>query len=338
MLPRIAVVCVALAGCGGKYAGSDEPKEKRGVEAAALPFKIVDARSGREVPEADVWKRLATVRAVCIGEEHPNPHHHWAQLRVVDEVAQRAGAAKRSFGLGMEMFQTPFQGVLDDFAAGKIDEAALLSRSGWQERWNYDFGLYRPIIARARKSGGTLLALNAPKELVKKMSRQGIDALTPDERKQVPELVLDDPQHRAWWDGIMASMGGAHGHGGGGNADKGGKNKDGWKGKGKDDDEKSADDRIYAVQVLWDETMADGASRWLAGGATRTLVILAGSGHCHDSAIVNRLKRRGVKDTVSVAPLIDDGKNVAAALAKPANDYLFVMSMPTPPATTTAMR
>ena len=99
-------------------------------------------------------------------------------------------------------------------------------------------------------------------------------------------------------------------------------------GGGKQGDEASgAAERIYAAQVLWDETMAEGASRWLTGGVNRHIVILAGNGHCHESAIVRRLKRRGVKSAVSVRPIVDDGEgNVAALLAEPENDYLFVMS------------
>ena len=86
---------------------------------------------------------------------------------------------------------------------------------------------------------------------------------------------------------------------------------------------------MYSVQVLWDETMADGAARWLAGDPGGQIVILAGDGHCHDTGIVARLKRRGVALAVSVRPVIDDGEgDVAELLARPINDYLFVMSVP----------
>ena len=58
-------------------------------------------------------------------------------------------------------------------------------------------------------------------------------------------------------------------------------------------------------------------------------MILAGNGHCHDSAIVNRIKRRGIADVVSVRTVIDDGQGgVAEALAKPMNDFLVVLDMP----------
>jgi hypothetical protein len=48
--------------------------------------------------------------------------------------------------------------------------------------------------------------------------------------------------------------------------------------------------------------------------------------------VVNRIKRRGIADAISILPIIDDGGNVAAELVKPSNDYLFVMTMAKDPA------
>ena len=332
----VALLVLALAACGGRYPATAPARaptatapspdgEVRGVEAAALPYAIVDARTGRAVSTEEFWARLAQARAVCVGEEHPNPHHHWAQLTVVDQLSARAQG--RKLALGMEMVQTPFQGVLDDYAARAIDEAAFLSRTGWSDRWGYDFALYRPMLELARGRGVALVALNAPRELVKRVSRVGIDKLDPGERARLPELVLDDAQHRAWFEGVMADMGGGDSpHGPSPHAASSG---------AMPDDEVHAGvappfEQIYAAQVVWDETMADSAQRWLGAGGDG-MVILAGTGHCHDSAIVRRLTRRGPTPVISVRPIIDDGEgNVAAALAERQNDYLFVMTWARP--------
>jgi uncharacterized iron-regulated protein len=317
----VTLIAGVGAACGGRHAGPAAPGAPS-LEAAALPYAIVDGRSGRAVAEADFWSALGGARAVCVGEDHPNPHHHWAQLRVVDELVRAGG-----LGLGLEMVQRPFQGVLDDWAQGRIDDATFLSRSGWAERWGYDFGLYRPMLRRVADAGGPVLALNAPRELTKKVSRQGVASLSAAEKAELPTLVLDDARHRAWFDGVMAAMGGAHGHG-----TKGEQGKKHGEGGGETDEKADAEatamaERIYSVQVLWDETMADVAARWLGGGADRRLVILAGNGHCHDSAIVGRLRRRGVERVLSVRPILD-GPDVAAAVAEPINDYLLVMTAP----------
>jgi hypothetical protein len=80
--------------------------------------------------------------------------------------------------------------------------------------------------------------------------------------------------------------------------------------------------------VIWDESMADGAARWLAANPNGLLVLHAGNGHCHDSAIVNRIKRRGITNVVSIHPVLDMDGRVAEALAKPMNDYVVVLELP----------
>jgi uncharacterized iron-regulated protein len=320
MLARL--VCLALLiGCGGVRGGTPttEPKPKRGIEAAALPYSVLD-RTGRQLDAAAFWAQVDASRVVCVGEDHPNPHHHWFQLEVMKHVA----GSKKPLALGLEMFQRPFQGVLDDFSARRIDEAALLSRSGYAERWGYDYGFYGPTINTAVGVGAALLALNTPRELTKKVVRQGLESLTPEEKKQMPDLVLDDKTHRAWFDETMESIGGAHGHG----DKKGAKESN----EGKEDDKPKAEmpsmDRIYTAQVMWDEFMADGAARWARSSPQGLLVLLAGNGHCHDSAIINRVKRRGVDKAISLVPVVDIEGRVAEALAKPKNDYIIVLSLP----------
>lgn len=340
MLTRVAAVVVAIvvAGCGGKYGGGGTTPPTTsgktggaplmGLAQAGLPYQVLDGRSGRQVEEAAFWARLQRARAVCVGEDHPNPHHHWVQLRVVQEIGKRQ---PQTLALGLEMIQRPFQGPLDDYTAKRIDSAALRSRVGWEERWGYPWEFYGPTIDAARGFGAQVLALNAAKELSKKISRQGLESLTPDEKANVPELKLDDTTHRGWFDALMAEMGGAGAH-----SQKKAPEDAEQENPHQENPHKSpppkmempSADRIYTVQVLWDETMADGSAKWLQANPTGQMVILAGNGHCHDSAIVNRLKRRGIADVVSVRPVIDADGEVASVLAKPMNDYVVVMTPP----------
>src|SRR5262245_10638874 len=105
------VVIAFLIGCfGGKRRGVKAPAPKKGLEAAALPYSILD-RSGHQVDTETFWTAVAGARIVCVGEDHPNPHHHWFQLEVMSQVAKRRQGTP--LALGMEMFQRPFQAVLD---------------------------------------------------------------------------------------------------------------------------------------------------------------------------------------------------------------------------------
>lgn len=320
---RAGLFCVAIlaAACGGtRPPATTTPK--RGIEAAALPFHVLD-RTGHQLDPKAFWDKLAASRAICVGEEHTNPHHHWVQLEVVQQLAARWP----TFALGMEMVQRPFQGVLDDYAAHKIDDDALRSRTGWADRWGYDFNLYGPTIHAAVAAHASLLALNAAKELTKKVVHHGLDSLTPDEKAQIPQLDLDDAAHRAWFDALMEDMGGteAHSHPPTPSEPQPSPQHTG----GDTEPEMPSADRIYTVQVIWDETMADTAATWLEAHPDGHVIILAGGGHCHDSAIVNRIKRRGIPEVVSIRSVIDDKEgSVAEALAKPINDFFVVLEMP----------
>jgi uncharacterized iron-regulated protein len=339
MAVRVFALAFLLA-CGGTYGGKPRAPAGpagRGIVAAALPYSVLDARTGRQVDTEMFWGNVASSRVVCVGEEHPNPHHHWFQLETVTQAATRRKTGP--LALGMEMFQRPFQGVLDDYAAKRIDTAALLSRSGYEERWGYDYAFYGPTIDRARAAGAALLALNAPRELTKKLVRQGLEGLEPDDKKQVPELNLDDRQHRVWFDTTMEEMSGPHGAPHAPSAgDKPGEPAHATPEapeppKASDTPADSAPampsaDRIYAAQVLWDETMADGAATWAKAHPTGLVVLLAGNGHCHDSAIVRRIQRRGVDHVISIQPVLDVEGRVARALASPVNDYLVVLELP----------
>ncbi len=328
-LRALCALAVLTVGCAGRSHGTTTPTSsmKSGnLEAAALPYQVLDGRTGRQLEEPAFWDRLGKAQAVCVGEDHPNPHHHWVQLEVVRRLVKQLPPGGK-LALGLEMVQRPFQGVLDDYEAKRIDAAALRSRVGWEERWGYDWGFYGPTIDAALAGGAHLLALNAPKELTKKIARKGLASLTPDERAQVPELNLEDKAHRAWFDALMESFGGTHAHS---KASSSEAPEDGQAEPHQDHpptDVPTADN-TYTVQVVWDETMADTTAAWLAANPGGHAIILAGNGHCHDTAIVARLKRRGIADAVSIHPVLDTEGNVAEALAKPMNDYVIVLQLP----------
>jgi uncharacterized iron-regulated protein len=209
-----------------------------------------------ELSEDELFGALAQAPAVCFGETHDNAAHHRAQAVVAGELVARARDAGAPFALGFEMFQTPFQTAT---------------------RWGYDFAFYRPLLELAREHRLPALALNAPAELTHKIADQGLDGLSAEERAALPELDLNDPEHRAY---VTAQLGTFH------------------------SDEASLDNP-YAVQVVWDETMAETASEWLSNsGDTARLMIIAGLGHCHRSAVPARITRRTGGAVLAVAPVL----------------------------------
>jgi uncharacterized iron-regulated protein len=319
-LPTALILC-AIAGCASRQTATavgesrDPAPEPDAAPASGtrpvsrLPADVVDRAAmpffgirhdGKRLPPEALFRELSAADLICVGERHDNPHDHWAELRIVRGLLARAPMRGREVAVGLEMIQHPFQRQLDAYLAWDIDEAELVEEVEWHDRWGYDFAYYRPVLEHARRARLRVLALNAPKELTQKVAREGLDALDSTEEAKLPELDLDDAEHRAWFDQATS------GHPMPGN-DR---------------------DRLYAAQVVWDETMAETAAKHLKGRLPqRQLVVLAGSGHCRDDAIPARVRRRVAAEVASVrvviqSPQADPGDTLSGF------DYAFVMTPP----------
>ena len=314
-----SLVCLWLAGCAGAQkdanlgttrdlAVDQEPEEKHGkrpvskldpevVARAAMPFVGVRTEDGERLAPEELLRQLAEADVICVGEDHDNPHHHWAQLRILRGLVARAPMRAREVAIGMEMVDRERQPALDKYLAWEIEEEELIDELEWHERWGYDWAFYRPLAELGRRARLRLVALNAPRELVQKIARGGVEGLDEDEEKALPELDLGSAEHRAWFDRAM------HDH----------------------PPPVSDKDRMYTAQVLWDESMADATADWLDGHLPlRQMLVLAGAGHCHDAAIPARVRRRVPARTLSVRPVIGDPEKLGSELA--GFDYGFVMT------------
>ena len=213
--------------------------------------------------------KVSDKRVLFIGEHHDNYAHHLNQKSIIQQLHQEG----KKIAIGMEMFQRPFQTVLDDYIADKIDEKTMLEKSEYFLRWGYDYKLYRPIMLYAKKNHIPLIALNLKREITKKVSKRGISSLTKKEKKLIPQKlnmddkaykerileVLNDPEHLA----AMPAKYRPNIH------------------------------YIYQAQVLWDETMAQSIASYLKSHPDTIMIVLAGNGHLeYYNGIPNRLKRR----------------------------------------------
>ena len=69
----------------------------------------------------DIIPALAGKRVVLVAETHDRYDHHLTQL----EIIRRLHALNPRLAIGMEIFQQPYQAVLDDYIEGRLDEQAL---------------------------------------------------------------------------------------------------------------------------------------------------------------------------------------------------------------------
>jgi aminopeptidase N len=268
----------------GKYSSLsfDAGRNREKTIAPSERGIMIELRSEPAVLDLSLTRKLSNLtdaaarkRIVYLGEYHDRFSHHAVQLQIIKELHRRNG----KLAIGMEMFQRPFQATLDEYLNGGIDEREFLKRSEYFKRWGFDYNLYKPILDFARREKVPVVALNLRKEITEKVSKDGMDALTDDERKELPaETDFSDEEYRYR---IKQAF-------------------DQHKGKG----EKNFDFFLQA-QVLWDETMAESIDQYLRKNPDRQMAVVAGGGHvAYGTGIPKRVFRRNGLSSIII---LNDG-------------------------------
>lgn len=218
---------------------------------APLRLQVYDSKNGRLMSYGDFIEELLGRDIVCIGEQHDHELHHRAQLQIIKSLYAR----DERLGVGLEMFQLPFQKAIERYWAGKISEEEFLKESEYFARWGFDWSMYKPIIEFARRNQIPFAALNAPRELTSLISKGGWEALSDDDRKLLGPVDFMVKEHRDWWFDRLAKM-----HG---------------------DDKAPPDrkERSYQVMTTWDDVMGRTAAAFQKAHGLKRMVVLAGIGH-----------------------------------------------------------
>jgi uncharacterized iron-regulated protein len=209
---------------------------------------ILKTDTASVVSQEQLISGLAEARVVYVGEIHTNPFHHAVQLKIIKALAK----STPHLMIGMEMFDHTYQPVLDEWSAGKMDEATFLRRTHWYVNWRFDFSLYREILEFAKKKRLRIIALNIPFDIPPKIRIGGIDSLTADDRRQLPNTIdTTNAAHRAYIKKIFRMHAFAfHGRG--------------------------DFEYFYEAQCAWEDSMAQAIADHLGSGK---MVVLVGDGH-----------------------------------------------------------
>lgn len=222
--------------------------KEEGLRAALVtPVPGVDISRMIDLP--GIIEKVGNRKIIYAGEAHDRFEHHRAQFEIIRGLYRK----NKKIAIGMEMFQQPFQKVLDDYIAGTIEEREFLKKSEYFKRWSFDYNLYREILLYAREYKIPVVALNIRKEIVSKVSKSGLYGLTKEELSEVPaDMDLSDGEYRSRLKEFFL------GHTG--NAERN-------------------FDFFFQAQVLWDEAMAHALDAFIRRNPDHQVVVLAGGGH-----------------------------------------------------------
>jgi uncharacterized iron-regulated protein len=247
---------------------------------------------------AQLVERLSTNRLVFIGEQHTSRADHLLQAMLIEALYQR----NPGLVIGMEMFPRSSQPALDAYINDPaMSESSFLKESDYYNVWGYDFRLFRPIFAFARKNKIPVRGLNVDRAIVSSMFKTGSTAALNDE--ELAELPVDRDLDM---EGYVERLSATHSiHGASTKAD-------------------GSLAGFIQAQAIWDESMADSIYRYLVANPEATMVVLAGSQHTRkDSGIPPRVTRRMDISKASVINLATSRLS-GEQLGRTA-DYLFML-------------
>jgi uncharacterized iron-regulated protein len=168
---------------------------------------------GEPATLADIAAAMATVDVVFVGETHTDPVGHWLEAQLFEKAlaSARTGEASgtlRGVALSMEMFQRDVQSILDEYLQDFITEDQFKASA---RPWEYYDDDYRAMVEAAKQVGVPVIAANAPRRYVNRVSRLGREALfdlPARARSVLPPLPYPQPSdtYRAEWMALMAEM------------------------------------------------------------------------------------------------------------------------------------
>jgi uncharacterized iron-regulated protein len=230
----------------------------------------------QEVSAREVLGQAQSNPVVLLGESHERAEHHRWQLQTLAALHAR----RPDMAIGFEMFPRSVQAVLDRWVAGELSAAEFLERSRWSEVWGFDAALYLPLFHFARMHRLPMLALNVERDLVRRIGRDGPDAVPESSREGVGR---PEPASKEYLRELHAAY---VQHGEGRSASL----------------EDAAFLRFVAGQLTWDRAMAEAIRQGQVRHPGRQVVAIMGRGHTGPGAVPHQLRALGVADTAVLLP------------------------------------
>ncbi|KJG07115.1 hypothetical protein UB33_05295 [Photobacterium angustum] len=250
----------------------------------------ITSPNGKTLTVDQLATKLKNADIILVGEWHSHPAAHLLQSQLFAALYQQ----NSQLTLSMEQFTRDKQAIVDQYLAGKIGERTLVSEgNAWP---NYDSD-YRPLVEFAKQNNLDVIAANAPKNIVRCISKNGpeyLNKLPPSERSWIAQsLTLDKDAYQTKF---LNSM--HHGN-----------------------EEQNL--RMFAAQTAWDDTMAESMVAYLNTHPNKQIIHVAGRFHTMEGlGTASRIKARNPNLKVALVTPI----TTSEVLSDGALDYKVTMA------------
>src|SRR5688572_14039488 len=139
--------------------------------AQVKPAYQLFTKEGKPASYDKMINDITQADIILFGELHDNSINHWLELQVTKDVY----AAVHSLTLGLEMFESDDQLVLNEYLEGTIEERHLLSEAKVWDNYKTD---YKPLVDFGRTNTLKVIATNIPRRYANLVFRKGIESLS----------------------------------------------------------------------------------------------------------------------------------------------------------------
>ncbi|MCX8210806.1 MAG: ChaN family lipoprotein [Lewinella sp.] len=149
------------------------------------PYALFN-EDGKQTKFKKLVKKALKADVILFGESHNDAIVHWLQYNLALHL--RAAAP---LSIGMEMFESDQQSILNDYLSGKV-EASSIDSVG-EGLWNNFKTDYQPVVDWAAKNDVAVIATNVPRKYARIVFKGGLDALTElsaEEKVLLPTLPI----------------------------------------------------------------------------------------------------------------------------------------------------
>lgn len=245
-------------------------------------------------------KVVKQAQVVAVGEEHDHPDIQAFELRLLQALVQHR---PRRVALAMEFLERNMQSAVDAYLSGNSDAATFQT----QIKATPDFiQYYFPLVQYARQAGVRVLALNVPRYLARRVTREGLQAvakslLPPEHAYLAATFFPITPQYRTYF---LQAVAAAHPL------------------------SEEQRDRFVEAAHLKDDTMAESLAVFLERAADMTVLAIAGRFHFdYGLAIPALLRQRRPHVTMqrvtTTAVAADDIVDLQDLAREPLADYVW---------------
>ncbi len=235
--------------------------------------KIIHAAEEQPIDRELLLQKMIEADVVYLGEKHDNRYHHRMQSALIKRMISKG----KKPVIGFEFFYQHQTSDLLQYVFGskspfqkkepspQEQEKKLRKQLGWQDRTNEEWEFYFNFIRFAKSHQLTVFGADLPDSLVKRMSRSGMDALTPVETRLLQPTGFEDPIYQKLMDSKFTA---SH---------------CGW-------NPPELSEKLYAVWVARNDAMAQAIHAMLNEERQGPVVFIVGGGHVeHNMGIYERV-------------------------------------------------